>query len=37
MKAPITPEMAPLAPIVGTFDPRLKTVCTSADPTPQVK
>src|SRR6266853_5604881 len=37
INAPITPEIAPLAPTVGTFDPQLKMVCTTAAPTPLIK
>ena len=34
MNAPMTPEIAPLAPTVGTPEPQLKIVCAIADPMP---
>ena len=37
MNAPMTPEIAPLAPIVGTFEPKVKACVSTAEPTPQIK
>ncbi len=37
INAPMTPEIAPLAPTVGIFEPQLNAVWTAAEPIPHMK